>query len=89
MNFLSDYKDKNNEVKYLKLLKEMIVFNSNMVHIPISDIHDYNQHLSDKIRNDFMSLYSSLCSELASFIREDVGDTSGRDLYLSILFEHD
>ena len=40
-NFLSDYKDKNNEVKYLKLLKEMTVFNSNMVHIPISDIHDY------------------------------------------------
>ena len=73
----------------MKLLKEMIVLNSNMVHIPINDIHDFNQHLSDRIRDDFMSLYSSLCSELANFIREDVGDTSGREFYLSILFEQD
>ena len=88
-NFLSDYKDKNNEVKYLKLLKEMIIYNSNMVHIPISDICEFNQHLGDIIRSDYMSLYSSLCCELANFVREDVGDTSGREFYVSILLKHD
>ena len=65
----------------MKLLKEMIVYNSNMVHIPISDIHAFKQDLSDKIKDDFMSLYFPLCHELVNFIREDIGDTSGREFY--------
>ena len=88
-NFLSDFKDKNNEVKYLKLAKEMKIYKGNVLHISIDDIHAFNQHLSESIRNDHLGLFSSLCSELKTFMKEEVGDTSGRDTYLSFNFKND
>ena len=76
-------------MKYLKLAKEMKIYKGNVLHISIDDIHAFNQHLSESIRNDHLGLFSSLCSELKTFMKEEVGDTSGRDTYLSFNFKND
>ena len=76
----SDFKDENNEVKYLKLAKELKVYHVNVMHISIDDLHAFNLNLSENIRNDYLGLFSSLCSELKTFMKEEVGDTSGRDI---------
>ena len=88
-NFLSDFKDKNDEQKYVKLAREMISYNQNVMHIPISDIEEYNQHLSEKIRADCVSMVSSFHSDLKTFMSENVVQTFGKDFYLSINFKHD
>ena len=67
-------------MKYLKLAKELKVYNGNVMHISIDDLHAFNLHLSENIRNDYLGLFSSLCSELKTFMKEEVGDTSGRDI---------
>ena len=36
-NFLSDYKDENDDVKYLKMGREMVIYNRNVMHISIQD----------------------------------------------------
>ena len=41
----------------MKLAKEIISYNMNVMHISIADIEEYNQHLSDNIRADFLGLF--------------------------------
>ena len=83
-NFLSDFKDENDELKYVKQAKKMISYNRNVMHIPIGDIEEYNQHLSEKIRADCVSLVSSFHSDLKTFMSENVEQTFDQDFYLSV-----
>ena len=83
-NFLSDFKDENNEYKYVKLAKDMISYNMNVMHISIADIKQYNQHLSENIQADYLGMISSFHSDLKTFMSENVEQTFGKDFYLSI-----
>ena len=84
-----NFKDENDELKYVKQAKEMISYNRNVMHIPIGDIEEYNQHLSEKIQADCVSLVSSFHSDLKTFMSENVEQTFGQEFYLSINFKHD
>ena len=88
-NFLSDFKDENNEQKYVKQAREMISYNRNVMHISIGDLERYNQHLSEIIRADYMGLVSSFHSDLKAFMEENVEQTFGQEFYLSINLKHD
>ena len=68
----------------MKLAKEMISFNKNVMHVSIADIEVYNQHLSDNIRADVLGMISSFHSDLKTFMSENVEQTFDQDFYLSI-----
>ena len=68
----------------MKLAKEMISYNKNVMHVSIGDIEEYNQHLSDNIRADFLGMISSFHSDLKTFMSENVEQTFDQDFYLSI-----
>ena len=71
------------DVKYLKMGREMAIYNRNVMHISLQDTHEYNQHLSEQIRNGDLDLYASLSSDFQTFMEENVEKTFGRDFYLS------
>ena len=73
----------------MKLAKEMISYKMNVMQISIADIEQYNQHLSDNIRADFLGMIASFHSDLKTFMSENVEQTFEQDFYLSIKLEHD
>ena len=67
----------------------MVQFNGNMMHIAIGDLEEYNQHLSDRIRQDYLDLYSELTSDLKVFMKENLEQTFDRDFYISMDIKND
>ena len=84
-NFLEDFKNEDNESKFLKLGKEMVAYNGNVMHISMKDLYKHNQFLSEKVKSDYMGIYSSLASALRMFMLENIEKTSGKDFYLSFV----
>jgi hypothetical protein len=73
----------------LKMAKEIVQFKRNMMHIAIGDLEEYNQHVSDRIKKDFLELYSSFTSELKVFMKENTEQTFDRDFYISMDIKND
>ena len=71
------------------MAREMVQFNRNMMHIAIGDLEQYNEHLRDGIRQDFLDLYSSLTSDLKVFMKKNKEQTFDRDFYISMGIKND
>ena len=80
------YREKD-ELKFLKLATEMVKFSRNVMHISLDDIRNFNQHLSEVVRNGDLDVYSSLSIELTKFFSENFEEREifGKDFYLSIV----
>jgi hypothetical protein len=85
-NFLEVYREKD-ELMFLKLANEMVQFSRNVMHMSLDDIRNFNQHLSEEVRNGDLDVYSSLSIELTKFFSENFEEREifGKDFYLSII----
>ena len=68
----------------MKIAKEMVTFNKNVMNVSLKDIHKHSQVLSEKVKNDYYGIYSSFSSAFRTFMAENVDSTSGREYYLII-----
>ena len=77
----------NDELKFVKLANEMVKFSRNVMHISLEDIRNFNQHLSEEVRNGDLDVFASLSRELTTFFSENFEEREifGKDFYLSII----
>jgi hypothetical protein len=81
-NFFKDFKNENGDIKYLKLAKEMIIYNRNVMQIQMEDILKHNQFLSDEIRNDYYGVFNSLTTAFRNFMHDNVDSTSEQEYHI-------
>ena len=81
-NFLEDFRNEDGDFKYLKIAKEMIIYNRNVMQIQMEDILKHNQFLSDEIRNDYYGVFNSLTTAFRNFMHDNVDSTSEKEYHI-------
>ena len=51
----------------------MVAYNGNVMHVSMKDLYKHNQFLGEKVKSDYMGVYSSLSSALRMFMLENIG----------------
>ena len=82
-DFLEDYREGGQELKYLKPSLELVKPERNTLVVSMKDVEQFNTNLAQSIHDDYYRLYPYLCAALKNYIkdRSDEDVTSGKRIH--------
>ena len=83
-NFLDEFRDHDQERKFLKQVREKIAIRSNFLSVSILDIWQHNQLLASEISANYWKMLPALNDIIRSFMTANFKNSEGRNWSLTI-----